>query len=651
MFLSGKSLRNARDRERDVVERDAQPPQLRGSVKLSLPRPSRIKDIVLTLVGESRTDWPEGLGQNRLEMTEREPIVKIETSLFRSGSGIPKPPRHADAPHAHEEDAPKTVAQPGAAQLAPTDEMHRDRLAGSSLASRASSASSSAMRRMPLRGLLDGLRLPAAERNAHTRSSAPRADEQVSAPAPAAPAAPGGTSGTGNGAAPGRSASPPQSSAAEWFELRRGEYEYPFSWSLPPDLPPTLHADFGHIEYTLRATVSRSGPLTLNLTNHREVTLVQAPDTESTEETDPIIVERTCEDTLSYMVVVSGRSFAIGTQIPLWLKFVPIGKIRIHRVTVALEEQTDYYANARRIVRRELPRKWTLLRLQARPGDLALLPITSEAPEALATSPLAPLVNAAARMNVAEEENIRMAPLDPLGPWELAANLSVSMEDLKKINISSTHARSNISVQHSLKIVIRVERPGPTGDAAAAAPEAQPAAAPPTGARPSAGSRPASRTGNSTPARSRASSESGAPPGTSGGATLNTVPLDAPNRRRMVDIVVGIPIMLTHSHTSLEWISLPSYESVQTHGSRILEGGALTPPTISADVRVPPLTPGEELGPAMGTPMGPPPPPPPGPPAGPPPGTQAAEQGPPAISPPSFAPVDLKPPPPGRPGR
>ena len=154
----------------------------------------------------------------------------------------------------------------------------------------------------------------------------------MSAPAPAAPAAPGGTSGTGNGAAPGRSASPPQSSAAEWFELRRGEYEYPFSWSLPPDLPPTLHTDFGHIEYTLRATVSRSGPLTLNLTNHREVTLVQAPDTESTEETDPIIVERTCEDTLSYMVVVSGRSFAIGTQIPLWLKFVPIGKIRIHRV-------------------------------------------------------------------------------------------------------------------------------------------------------------------------------------------------------------------------------------------------------------------------------------------------------------------------------
>jgi hypothetical protein len=33
---------------------------LRGLVTLQLPKPSKIKEITITLQGKAKTDWPEG---------------------------------------------------------------------------------------------------------------------------------------------------------------------------------------------------------------------------------------------------------------------------------------------------------------------------------------------------------------------------------------------------------------------------------------------------------------------------------------------------------------------------------------------------------------------------------------------------------------
>lgn len=68
---------------------DAPPPQLRGKVVLSLPKATRVKDIMLSLTGVGRTDWPEGIGQNRIEMAEQVPILRLKTSIFRSNTGMP----------------------------------------------------------------------------------------------------------------------------------------------------------------------------------------------------------------------------------------------------------------------------------------------------------------------------------------------------------------------------------------------------------------------------------------------------------------------------------------------------------------------------------------------------------------------------------
>lgn len=286
-----------------------------------------------------------------------------------------------------------------------------------------------------------------------------------------------------------------RSDDAGGYELRAGHYSYPFTWSLPPRLPPTLHADFGHIEYTLRATVVRSGPLNPNMSAHTEVTLVQAP-TESATSVVPLVVERTCDDMLAYTLVVGGRSFPIDTHIPLTLRCVPLGKVRILRIVVAIEESTEYYANDRRVVRHELPRKWTLLRI-APQSDEPLLPVVSDDPDALDRAPVSPYVAAAAAQS-ADPDEVRAAPMHADGPWELVMEPHVSLADLRRINISSIHGHSNTAVQHTLRVVLRVER------------------------------------------------------------------TDAPGGPRIVDIVIAVPIELTHSHTASHWLTLPTYESAHS---------------------------------------------------------------------------------------
>lgn len=488
---------------------DGAPPQLRGIVRLSLPRSARVRDISLKLIGTSRTDWPEGLKHSGIEMVEQVPVLQLETSVFRTNSGLPISLGGTEVAHAEPTDIPAPTAQMWPGEVREL-ERYRERTpslgrvpsAGRTppLLPRPTSTGRTSPGAKAIRGLLDGFRLP------------PRVTGGSALPSPPAEA-------------DGGDAPPAQvPGAAEWFELRRGDYEYPFSLSLPRDLPPTLHADFGCIAYTLKATLYRAGPLATNVSVQREVTLVQTPNPAGAS-IDLIHVSRVCENMLSYTVALEGRSFPIGTVIPLQLTLSPMGKLRVLRMTIALEEQIEYFANERRTKRQEMPRKWTLLRIPARDSDAALLPVESDALDALAQSPLAPYVRAAARKAALEERDaVLHAPINAQGPWRLALDLAVTMERQKQINISCVHPKSNTAIRHQLKIKVRVES-SVAGEVTASAEAA------------------ADGTVHEIESAHDVRESRGAP--------------------RVVDVVIGVPITLTHSHTSLEWISLPSYEHAQ----------------------------------------------------------------------------------------
>lgn len=293
-------------------------------------------------------------------------------------------------------------------------------------------------------------------------------------------------------------------------EFKKGTYTYPICISLPSNLPPTLHADFGFNRYVLRANVVRAGALTPNLVAEREINLIHAPDEDALEETDSIVVERCWEDLLSYMVVFSGKSFPIGQQIPLWLKFVPLGKVKIYRIVATLEERTDYFAKGRRVARHEVPRKWTLMKVGHASQTEPILPILSDSADALDSSPLAPMARAAAGED--NDPDVLTSILDPTGPWELATELSIPACGTTRINLSTNHSKSNIAVHHLVRLAIRVGRSD--GDW---------------------------EVWNENV-------------GTSSSAAKNTP--------QLYDIIIEAPITLTSSHTATEWTALPNYWSL-----------------------------------------------------------------------------------------
>lgn len=112
-----------------------------------------------------------------------------------------------------------------------------------------------------------------------------------------------------------------------WREFKRGEYErasgdlwadregvynYPISFPIPADTPPTIHAEFGSVSYRLKATVVRVGALTPNLVDEIEVTMIATPQEDDMEESENVIVERQWEEQMRYQIALSGKAFPIG---------------------------------------------------------------------------------------------------------------------------------------------------------------------------------------------------------------------------------------------------------------------------------------------------------------------------------------------------
>ncbi|KAK0567048.1 hypothetical protein OC861_002919 [Tilletia horrida] len=275
---------------------------------------------------------------------------------------------------------------------------------------------------------------------------------------------------------PNGSSSSTTSSSTDWKLFKPGLYQFPINVQLPPDLPPTLKADFGHNAYFLRALVRRVGLLTPNLLAEKEVILIHSPEEDggatNTDATDLIVVQREWESSLAYMVVVSGKTFTLRkSMIPLWMKLAPIdSKVCVHRITASIEERTSYFAKGRMTVRNEVPRRWNLLRLSGsssssssssggEDGALPLLPILSSESDAIERSPLKPYVPKSS-LDGQPDEDALSSLLDPSGPWELYLDLPLPTCNETSINISSSHTKANVEVQHTLRVSLRVSRAG-----------------------------------------------------------------------------------------------------------------------------------------------------------------------------------------------
>lgn len=81
-----------------------------------------------------------------------------------------------------------------------------------------------------------------------------------------------------------------------------------------------------------------------------------------------------------------------------------------------------------------------------------MLPIISDDPDAIAHSPLKDWIH-----DATTTEGTGIQTMSPDGPWVLESNIPVP-DCTSALQFSTSHEKANISVIHSLKIIMRVER-------------------------------------------------------------------------------------------------------------------------------------------------------------------------------------------------
>ncbi|WVF68589.1 hypothetical protein IAT40_003358 [Kwoniella sp. CBS 6097] len=305
-----------------------------------------------------------------------------------------------------------------------------------------------------------------------------------------------------------------------WKEFRKGTYNYPISFPIPVNAPPTIHAEFGSVTYRLKATVIRVGALTPNLSEDMEVTMIATPQEDDMEETENVIVERQWEEQMRYQITLGGKAFPVAGTIPISIRLMPLLKCKIHRLTVALEEKTDYFAQERKVARHETPKRFVLLFIKQpdhKERIEPLLPIISDDPLAAEQSPVAemarqavlnnPLPNDLFDLERDPNDSMYASLMEPTGPWHLEKELHIP-DCASKIKFTTKHEQTNITIGHWLKVTIRVER----GDDEA---------------------------------------------------------LDAKGRRKQFDIIIETPIKILDCRVNPQWNSLPTYSVVSRNISSV----------------------------------------------------------------------------------
>ncbi|KAF8178663.1 hypothetical protein K438DRAFT_1726306 [Mycena galopus ATCC 62051] len=239
---------------------------------------------------------------------------------------------------------------------------------------------------------------------------------------------------------------------SSWKEFKKGTYTFPISFAIPPTAPPTMECPYGTVIWRLRANVHRPGAFASRMHTVRQVTVIAAPMEDDTEDSETIVVERQWEQQLQYLISISGRSFPIGGVVPVSFTMMPISKVKIHRVSILLEEKIDYYSQMKRVARSDPVVRIQLLSIK---GDdkrhNAILPLDSNDVDALKNSPLLALTTP--DDDLSELASEWMGP----GPWTFHQDLHLPAT-CSVLHFTNKNKRSNMAVTHVLKCVMRVER-------------------------------------------------------------------------------------------------------------------------------------------------------------------------------------------------
>lgn len=144
-----------------------------------------------------------------------------------------------------------------------------------------------------------------------------------------------------------------------------GVYEYTFEIPIDNNCPETTKLPLASVIWQLEVLVERSGTFKPNLQGVKEIPVIRSPSEDSLELVEPISISRKWEDQLHYEIMISGKSFPLGSKIPIAFKLTPLAKVQVHKIKVFVSENIEYFTNSKKVTRKDITRKLLLLEKQA----------------------------------------------------------------------------------------------------------------------------------------------------------------------------------------------------------------------------------------------------------------------------------------------
>jgi hypothetical protein len=240
-----------------------------------------------------------------------------------------------------------------------------------------------------------------------------------------------------------------------------GEYMYNFELPLDSHLPETIDVELGSVKYELEAIVERAGAFRANLVGTKEITLIRAPSEGSLEQVEPIAISRSWEDQLHYDIVISGKSFPLGAQIPIAFKLTPLAKVQCHRIKVFVTENVEYFCSNKRVHRMEPVRKVQLFEKRADSPPISTFPGSTMRIVSGGGVPYDQRVAASRGENVAVQDPTNLlgdlsGDLN-IGPTEMEFNVQLpschnmrEKDKQSRLHFDTTY--QNIQVHHWIKV-------------------------------------------------------------------------------------------------------------------------------------------------------------------------------------------------------
>lgn len=404
LFLQG--FENSDDRPGNTA-------MLRGSLHLRVQKSAKIKAVNLRFKGKAVTKWPEGIPPKKVDFDETDTIMSHTWPFFNAQFESAEKGTNAD---------------------------HVQLWKGSE------GASSNGAKLDPL-----GRSSP----NPSTQNLSPKDAKRLSLQVNQSR-----SFGKGDPQASG-----PSVAAKGYRTFQPGDYIYNFELPLDSRLPETIEVELGSVKYELEAEIVRSGAFRANLEGKKEVTLIRSPAEGSLEQVEPIAISRNWEDQLHYDIVISGKSFPLGSQVPIAFKLTPLAKVQCHRIKVLVTENIEYFCSNKRVHRMEPTRKLQLFEKRADGPPTSTFPGSTIRVTAGGGIPYDARVRAANGEEVPSSDSTNLLGNlegeSNIGPTEMEFSVQLpschTMKDrdrTQRLHFDTTY--QNIQVHHWIKVRPRV---------------------------------------------------------------------------------------------------------------------------------------------------------------------------------------------------